>query len=300
MALTVIFLMAASSIFAQRIIADKAKVNDLTIKIKEHQMRIDRFNNDLQDVADYSAEVKKLQSEINAINQGVPQTMGEQRAKDRALKQRTDNLQQLFKKQSKFTSLSWKRVERDTLIARVKRYENEKNRIFETYVTDTKVPKELNPREKNRRERGLKVTADTRKEANQDTLEKMGIRKLNNSPVKADPINGYEGFVFNLSQDANIQFKIYSTDDNGQKSNVEELSFFTKPGDKVVHKLLPGYYCCVGSIEGKEIGRVNIHVTPQQNWVSAKWTRMNRVTHKMEEVSVAEWTHWYVLREDNR
>lgn len=280
LALIILFLVvASSSALSQKNLADKSKVDDLTKKITECKMKISRLNMEMAKINDYSSEVKKIQAEIDSINKIQPLTNYGQTLKSQTLEQKNQELQKVYQKQSRFTSANWKRIEVDSLSARLKRYEREKNRIFETYIADKAIPEELSPREKNRRERGLIVETKNRKEVNQARLEELGFKKMDNSSVKADSINGYEGFVWNLSTRSRITFKIYSVDDYGMVSNVETISFFTSPGERKTHHLLPGNYHCDVFREGYKIGVWDFKVTPQLHY------------------ALGEQTHWQVHRE---
>lgn len=276
----VVIVMTATSVFAQRIVVDKAKVNELTKKISECQSKIDKINIELLSLADYSADIKKSQLEIDSLNKADPQTSYGQNVKKQALNQKNEEMQNLLKKQVEFNSVSYKKVELDSLSSKIKRYENEKTRLFEGYIVDNSVPKELTPREKNRRERGLKIRRADRIETNQARREELGFEKLAASPVKVDSITGgYEGFIWNLSTHSRVTFKVFSVDDYGKVSSVQKISLFTSPGERKTYYLLPGEYYCVVSIGGSKIGDWSFDVTPQLNYV------------------LGEWTHWEVHRE---
>ncbi len=286
----VIIAMTASSTFAQKVLVDQNKVDDLTAKIQECKVKIARNNNDLAKAYDYSTDINKLKSEIDTLNKKSFDTEYGKTLRDASVKGKIEELKALQKKQNLYTSLSWKRTENEALLLQIKKYESEKSRIFDTYVAETSVPKELTRLEVKRRERGLKIgekdmllTVETKRENrienNQAKREDLGFQKMLNGTVKADSILGYEGFVWNLTTYSRILFVIRSVDSHGKVSSVETVSFLTSPGQRVTYNLIPGEYHCDVFREGVKTGFWDFSVTPQKHNV------------------LGEWVHWSVQRE---
>lgn len=257
----------ASSAFGQKVLVDQKKVNDLTRKISECKIRLNRLNSELANLVDYSGEVKKINREIDSLNKVSPLTGHGQKLKDLALAQKTKELKQIYKKQSRFSSSSWKQVERDSLAARVKRYENQKNNIFESYITDNSVPKELTPREEDRRERGLNIRKQDRIETNSAKREDLVFNKLKDNPVLGDKY-GFKGFVAN-DYATPVVFKFTPLDGGESKSPLVAAHSLLE------EKLIPGIYQVSFFSGGRELGKpivvsVNSVITTY-NGISCHW-----------------------------
>ena len=259
----------ASSAFGQKVLVDQKRVNDLTEKITECKIKLNRLNTELANLIDYSGEIKKINKEIDSLNKVSPLTGYGQKLKDMALEQKTKELKLLFKKQSRFSSSSWKQVERDSLMARVKRYENQKNNIFESYITDNSVPKELTPREEDRRERGLNIERQTTKQNNIARRENLTFDKLDANPILGDKY-GFKGFISN-DYGTPVIFKFTPLDGG------ESVSPLVAAHSLVEQKLIPGLYQVSFFSGGRELGK------PIQISVNTVITTYKGVT-----------CHWYV------
>lgn len=288
----VIIAMTANSVRGQKVIVDQKKVDDLTAKIQECKVKIARNNNDLAKAYDYTSDINKLKSEIDTLNKKSFDTEYGKTLRDASVKGKVEELKTLQKKQNLYTNISWKKTENEALLVQIKKYESEKSRIFDSYVAETSVPKELSRRELKLRKRGLEIgekdmllTVETKRENrienNQAKREDLGFQKMLNATVNADPVNGYEGFVWNLTNYTKVNFTIYSIDDYGKVSLVETVSFLTNPGERKIYNLIPGAYRCVVEYPNAKPKVWTFHVSPQKHYV------------------LGEWTHWSVWKQDS-
>lgn len=265
--------------FGQKVLVDQRKVDDLDSKIRECNVKIAQYTNDLLQVYDYSGDINRLKKTVDSLNKLTYDTQHGRELRDAKVKGVAEELKMLEKKQKAYVAQSWKISSKEALLTQVKKYEAQKEQLFQGYITDNSVPKELSRREVKLRKNGLSIRHDDRIETNQARLEELGYTKMLNSSVNADSINGYEGYVINLSTRSKITFAIYSIDAYGKRSNVETVSFFTQPGEKKMYNLLPGKYYCLVSCQGSPIGNWTFDVTPQKHYV------------------LGEWCHWSVQRE---
>jgi|GEM_PF-5408982 len=272
-----VIMMAASSSFAQKVLVEQKKTNDLNSKIRECNVKIAQYTNDLDNAYDYSGDIKRSTKQIDSLNKLTYDTQHGRELRDAKVKGIAEELRLLEKKQKTYVRSSWKISAKDALIAQVKKYEAEKEQIFQAYVTDTKVPVELSKREVKLRKNGLEIRHDDRVETNQARLEDLGYKKLANSSVIADSINGYEGIIANITRYDKIEFLIYSVDEAGNRISVEEVAFVTNPGDRLKYNLLPGTYCCEMIFKGKTLTKRIFHSSPQKHYVMGEWTHFGLV-----------------------
>jgi hypothetical protein len=245
LAVIILGMMATINMFSQTVIADKGKVKDLTQKIRECEIQIERLNHDLSGVVDYSSEINGLKADINTISSAKSANQNEQRAKDSTLTVKRYELGQLQEKQKAFAPLEWKKVKRDALAVQLKKYTEEKNRLFDQYVANTNVPKELTPREERRRLRGLHITREDRVETNITRREELTFKKYESNPVIGDK----QGFMGIIANDYSVPliFKFEPLDGG------ESISPLVKARTMEEHKLIPGKYRVRFLNGGKEI-----------------------------------------------
>lgn len=291
LALTVIFMMVATGINAQ-VYNEQNKKEEINSQIRERNVKIAQINHGLSKVDDYSMDIKKLQTDIDNLSKKKFNTEYAETEKNSEIAKKQAEVQVLREKQAPYINASRSLIDRDTLVAQIKRLENQRDNISASYVAYKGVPTELSPREKRRLDRGSEVGTtvrveknaaihEERVENNEARRQEQGYEKMKNGIVNVDPIKGYEGFVQNLSHYSRINFIIYSVDAYDRVSAVETVSFFTSPGEKIKYNLIPGRYHCDVYLKGEKIGEWTSNVTPQQHY------------------ALGEWTHWEFHREGN-
>ncbi|MFA5131659.1 MAG: hypothetical protein WC467_04600 [Patescibacteria group bacterium] len=233
--------MLGSAVFAQNTISDQKKIDDINAAIREKQATIARIDSRLVNLVDYSAGIKKATLEIDSIESEKPETETGRKLQKIEVKQKMTALNVLLKKQKTFSKYSGKKVERDALAAQIIKLEAEKNAIFQAYITDTKVPTELSPKELRMRDRGfdarhqdLNANREERIEYNSAKREDLTFRKLENNPVYGDS-SGFMGIISN-QYFVPVIFRFKSLDGG------ENKELLIGPGKIIEEKLIPGTY----------------------------------------------------------
>ncbi len=119
-----------------------------------------------------------------------------------------------------------------------------------------------------------------RVESTEAKYTELNFKRLENQPVMADSVKGYEGKLLNLSRWENVQFQVYRLDRTGKVTSTRPISSIVAPGQQITKYLLPGEYLCIvyvrGRKEGESILRVSSELTDvfgeQMHWY-AVWDR---------------------------
>lgn len=242
--------MITISSYAQLTALQKSQLRELDRQISDTRISLGRISADLSGVNYSAGDVKtkkqrimSLRYEIDTLTRSMPVTAEGKRLKKENLKSMSLELNNLIKSMKEYDRTSWMIVKKDTLAAQLSRYETQRNKIFETYTKEARA-ENLSACEAKRQKRAIEVGHEKLGLTVDERQAEASFKKMANSPVKADSINGYEGEVINLTSHARVQFIIRSLDAKGNISNVEVASILTNPGDRRKVFLLPGKYVC--------------------------------------------------------
>ncbi len=248
--------MLGSAVFAQNTIVDNKKIDDINQTIREKQATIARIDSRLINLVDYSAAIKAVTFELDSLLVNKPETEMGRKLQKVEVSQKTKALNLLLKKQKTFSKYSVQKVDRDALTLQIAQLEAQKNAIFQAYVVDTKVPKELSPKELRRRDRGfdarhqdLTANREERIETNSAKREDLTFRKLENNPVYGDS-SGFMGIISN-QYFAPVIFRFRSLDGG------ENKDLLLGPGKVVEEKLIPGTYVVTFWSGARQIGEAS-------------------------------------------
>lgn len=216
-------------------ISERRKDVALENKISEYRDKISSLNKQLEKLIDYSGEVKSLQRELDTLNATSPSTDFGRELKARAIKEKQKELKTILKKQADYTSASWKRVERDSLLARVARFDNKDNQMFEKQVTSNATPDELTRLELKRRIFG-----------HYNKREDLVFEKLKSNPMYGD----HTSLMGVMANDYYVPLVFKITPLDGGESKAPLVA----SGQVLQEKLVPGTYMVSFFDGGHEIG----------------------------------------------
>lgn len=249
--------------FSQMTRGDREKIAELNKKISESRYKIGKYEARLINLNDYSSDIQKLKIEADSLNRLSPETSYGKDLKKQAVRENKERLSRLLVQQKNFQAWSPKVVERDSLLAKIQRYELQKDQISESYVANNDLPAEMSNCEEHRRLNSLNVSREQRLENTEEIYTEMDIKKLASQSVRADSTKGYFGIIHNLSIRSRIKFDIYRINVNGVKAERASASFATNPGDKRNAYLLPGKYIAYAFQNGNVIGQEIFHVNSE-------------------------------------
>lgn len=255
--LTVIIMsmiVSSGAVFAQNTRADQQKIDDIAYAISQKRAEIARIDARLINLVDYSAAIKAVSFEIDSLLLSKPETETGQKLQKIEVNQKMSALNVLLKKQKTFGKYAGKKVERDALTVQIAQLETQKNAIFQTYITDTKVPKELSPKELRMRDRGFDarhqdLTANREERIESYSAKSAGLtfQKLKNNPVLGDTLS-LKGIISNQYV-VPVAFKFTPLDGG------ESKTLLVGPGKVIEESLVPGKYQVTFWNGGRQIGQ---------------------------------------------
>ena len=271
--------MAASSSmsFAQMSKLQKSQVDLLDKNINKAKVEIARIDNQLIGLSDHSAEVKKLQAEVDSIGKATPQTQYGKDLKNQALKVKNAELEQSKKLQSEYAAKNQLGT-RNQLLANIKDWEAQKKRITDSftatissYSATTGLPEQMTRRTARQYGNSGNVANSRLDFQIKSDQAELSIIKMANTPTIADSINGYQGVLWNTSAREILDFQIFSIDPNGKLNRIDQTGGFLRPNQKVVAYLLPGNYICKVYCKGVNFYNHNFSVSPRTYWALDSW-----------------------------
>ena len=241
----VAFIVLATSVFAQMSTPDNNKVRALDKEINRLEKVIGDRNKEMVNLSDYSTLIKKEQVSLDSLRALDPKTAYGLKLKDKAVKDKSDFLNALVKKQNKFESESWKFKEIKSLSAQLVEYKSDREVIFQNYIADSGTQKELGCVQTKRLFRGLAVRHADRIETNEARREELTFDKLKQNPVYGDSL-GLSVIIANKYW-MPITFQ-FTPMDGG-----ESKSILVYPGKVIKKMFVPGKYLVSYLNGGREI-----------------------------------------------
>lgn len=277
--LLMVAIIVAVSAFGQMDSNDKRKVNELNKEIAYCRSAINNYEKHFFGLDDCSAEIKRFEAEYDTLNFRTTATSYGKSLKKQAIKENRKLLNSLLEKQARYETWHPMISLNDSLKAKLKRYELQRDFIFNS--SKNVVPTELSTYEMNRRMKALEITRLKRIEKTDSIFRDLDIKKMKSQPVKADSIKGYSGIVQNMSIRSRIKFDFYRIEKKTGKAIMERpiASFMTNPQDTRPAYLEAGKYLVLTYREGIKISENTINVSAQSyDYFGAE-------------------QHWYVMRE---
>lgn len=276
-------IVASISAFAQMSKSDKYKIAELNKLISECRSMIDLYEPNLSCLSDCSLEIKKNEAEYDSLSLRTPETEYGKKLKKDAIKVNRKALVKLLERQDRYKIWGPKVAERDSLVAKIHRYELQKDNIYSTYVVSNSLtnplPTEMSSYTEARNLRSINVARERRIEKTEAIYAEMDIKKLANSTAIGSANEGYQGIIQNFCIRSRMQFEFFRIDEKGIEKNRSAGSFYTYPGQKITPYLLPGKYVVKVYREGRLIDTQTFPVTAElKNFFG-------------------EQTHWFVARE---
>jgi|GEM_PF-2345251 len=278
LAVAVIVMAAISNpVFAQMSKLQKSQLDLLEKNINKAKIEVARIDNQLIGLSDRSAEVKKLQAEVDSLNKATPQTEYGRNLKRQALKIKSAELEQVQKLQREYVAKN-QIGKRNQLLANISEWEAQRKKIIDSfaatispYSITTGLPEQMTRRTARQYGNSGNVAnarLDFQIKSDQAEMSKI---KMANTPTIADSINGYQGVLWNLSAREILDFQVFSIDPNGKLNRIDQTGGFLRPNQKIVAYLLPGNYICKVYCRGVNFYNHNFSVTPRTYWALDSW-----------------------------
>ncbi len=255
----------------------KSQLDLLDKNINRAKIELARIDNQLIGLFDRSAEVQKIQAEVDSINQITPQTEYGKNLKRQTLKTKTAELEQARKLQREYTAKN-QSDKKNHLLANISGWEAQKKKIINSFTTTispysitTGLPEQMTRCTARRYENSDNIAnARLDFQIKSDQAE-MSIKKMANTPTIADSVNGYQGVLWNLSPREVLDFQVFSVDPSGKLNRIDQTGGFLRPNQKVVAYLLPGNYICKVYCRGVNFYNHKFSVSPRTYWVLDSW-----------------------------
>ena len=277
LAVAVIVMAASSMSFAQMSKLQKSQVDLLDKNINKAKVEIARIDNQLIGLSDHSAEVKKLQAEVDSIGKATPQTQYGKDLKNQALKTKNSELAQAKKLQYEYAEKNQIGT-RNQLLANIKDWEAQKKRITDSftatispYSATTGLPEQMTRRTARQYGNSGNVANSRLDLQIKSDQAELSIIKMANTPTTADSTNGYQGVLWNTSAREILDFQVFSIDPNGKLNRIDQTGGFLRPNQKVVAYLLPGNYICKVYCRGINFYNHTFSVSPRTYWALDSW-----------------------------